>query len=260
MGNIVSSYSAYAAWTWEVLRRRTAYLDYYNSLLLEGFTPVSLNDDTVVLKLPQSYPRAEKFGLLFPANPELDAITANVFWHPKVFKSVMRFHVVEKAHIDPNDKPIFLPKYPTNRTHCRDVNGTHHIRIYGENVWFQLQCNNLHIDTENIYIGVDFNRTTDMEKRIESGRELSAIYNGSRSLNDPIHVPKRIELHKQSMIAYDIKTAGGTWNDVAVALHGKEILNLNPDEFKKYWQSGRNALKRAEAFIYGDYLRILDQN
>ena len=255
-----TSWKAYAAWTWEVLRRLPDYITYYESLVLRGFQPELFGENSIIITQSTRFEGLEKFGLLYPANPALSAEKSHVFWHPIALDSVMRFHIIDEADIDPNDPPILISNYPANRTHYRDENGTHHIRFLGENFWFQIRSDDLILDTENVYIGIDFNRVSGVNKRVDSTKEFCGIYDGSISINELIHVPKRHELFQQSLLAYDVKIAGGTWNDVAVALHGEEILKLNPDEFQRYWQSGRNAFNRAESYIYGDFLKILHLN
>ncbi|MCF6275015.1 MAG: hypothetical protein L3J05_04550 [Robiginitomaculum sp.] len=194
------------------------------------------------------------------ANPKLDAEKANVFWHPNVFKSVVRFHIVDADSIDDKSQYIKLLDYPAHRTHFRGADGSYHIRFMGENFWFQMQCGSIDLTDENVLIGVAFNRISDMEKRAKTASELFGIYDGSISKSEPLHLPKRVDLNQICMIAYDVRTAGGTWKDVMIALFGKETIENSGDEYEKYWQTSRNAYTRARRYIYGDFLKILGNN
>jgi len=172
----------------------------------------------------------------------------------------MRFHLVDADNIEDKSQYIKLSDYPATRTHFKGADGSYHIRFLGENFWFQMQCDDIDLTHENVYIGVECNRILDIKKRVKTVSNLFGIYDGSISKSEPLHVPNRVDLNTKSMVAHDIRAAGGTWKDVVIALFGKEILENSTDEYEKYWQSGRNANTRARRHIYGDILKFLDQN
>jgi hypothetical protein len=254
------AWNAYAAWTWEVSRRHPKYIKLYNSLVDKGLETAKLGDGTLKVIASRSYPELEKWGLSLPANPAYDAHKANVFWHPNAFKSVMRFHIVDADNVDDKSQYIKLSDYPAARTHFKGADGSYHIRLMGKNFWFQMQCDDINLTHENVLIGVEFNRISDMERRAKTASELFGIYDGSISKNELLHLPKRVDLNQICMIAYDVREAGGTWKDVMIAIFGKETIENSGDEFEKYWQSSRNADTRAKRYIYGDFLKILDNN
>jgi len=252
--------NAYGAWTWETLRRIPDYIKLYNSLVKLGFSEGNLGQKACKIIASRSFSELEEWGLLLPANPKYHADKANVFWHPNVFKSVVRFHVIPDADIDPKHKPIQLSKFPAHITHFCDMDGSYHIRFMGEKFWFQIQCDNLKTVDEYAYIGLKFNRAIDPERRIKTVSEMYGIYNKTIPLTADLHVPRQLDLHKKSVLAYDVRTAGGTWKDVIIALNGEKILNESVDYFNSRKEDARNKYNRAEAFINGDYLAILNRN
>lgn len=201
--------NAYASWTWEVSRRHPKYIKLYNSLVNKGLETVKLGDVTRKIIASRAYPELEEWGLLLPANPAFDAEKANVFWHPNVFKSVVRFHIVDGGNVDDKSQYIKLSDYPATRTHFRGADGSYHIRFMGENFWFQMQCNDMDLSNENVLIGVAFNRITDMEKRAKTASELFGIYDGSISKSEPLHLPKRVDLNQICMVAYALERREG---------------------------------------------------
>ena len=253
-------WNAYAAWTWEVLRRHPKYIKLYNSLVDKGLETVKLGGNTLQITAERAYSELEEWGLLLPANPAFDAHKANVFWHPNVFKSVVRFHIVDEKNVVDKGQYIKLSDYPASRTHFKGADGSCHIRFMGENFWFQMQCDNINLTHEDILIGVEFNRISDMEKRAKTASELFSIYDGSISLSKPLHVPNRVDLHKKSVIAYDVRVGGGTWKDVVIALNHPKIFEENDKIIKAKREDARNSYNRGKAFIEGDYLAILDRN
>lgn len=254
-----TSWLAYASWTWEVLRRNPDYISYYNALKNKGLEFHIIGENIPLIIASKGYPTANKSGLLFPADPELDSLDSHAFWHPDPMKSVVRFHVVDAADIDRRNKPIQLSKFPARQTHFLDANGTYHIRLLGENFWFQMQCDGISEIDKNAYIGFENNRVENNDRRAKTMSQLFGIYNGSISLNSPVHVPARLASHQKAMIAHDVQANGGTLLDIVSAFFEAELLVENPDEYRDYTHHAKNALKRAKAYIYGDYLAILDR-
>ncbi len=250
---------AYASWTWEVLRRNFDYISYYKSLKNKGLETHLIGENISLIIASKGYPTANKAGLLVPADPDLDALDSHAFWHPDHMKSAVRFHVVDENDIDRRDKPIQLSKFPAHQTHFLDANGTYHIRLLGENFWFQMQCDNLSKIDENAYIGFENNRVGNYDRRAITQGQIFGIYDGSIPIDNPLHVPARLPSHQKAMIAQDIQQGGGSLLDIVSALFEAELLVRDPDEFKDYTDHAKNALKRARAYIYGDYLAILDR-
>jgi len=257
--NNTTSWLAYASWTWEVLRRNPDYISYYKSLKNKGLETHMIGDDTPLIIASQGYPSAKKMGLLFPADPELGAGLGHAMWHPDVMKSAVRFHVIPRHEVDRRDKPFQLSKFPAHQTHFLDANGTYHIRFLGRNFWFQMQCDGQSEINPNAYIGFENNRVENYDRRLKTQGQIYGVYDGSIALDSRLHLPANLTSHQKSMIAYDIQSRGGSLTDIVSALFEAKLIVKNPDEFKDFSYDAKNALNRAKAFIYGDYLKILDK-
>ena len=173
--------------------------------------------------------------------------------------SAVRFRVIPRHEIDRRDKPIQLLKLPARQTHFLDANGTYHIRLLGQNFWFQMQCDGVSRIDENAYIGFGNNKVGDYVKRLKTQADIYGLYDGSIDLDTPLHVPARLASHQRAMIAYDISMAGGTQKDIAIAIYGADFMAKNAQNIENYKKNTRNAVTRANAYIYGDYLEILDK-
>ena len=250
---------AYASWTWEVLRRNPDYGSYYKALKNKGLVTRFTGEKTPLLIASKGYPTANNAGLLFPVDPNLDALGSHAFWHPDAMKSTVRFHVIDEGEIDRRDKPIQLSKFPARQTHFLDANGTYHIRLLGPNFWFQMQCDGISEIAENAYIGFENNRVENNDRRAKTQAQIFGIYEGSIALDIPLHVPARLPSHQKAMIAHDIRQSGGSLLDIVSALFEAGLIAKNPDEYRDYTDHAKNALKRAKAYISGDYLAILDR-
>ena len=218
-----------------------------------------IGDNTPLFVASQGYPTAKNMGLLFPVDPELDAGLGHAMWHPEAMKSAVRFHVIDEAEIDRREKPMQLSKFQARQTHFLDANGTYHIRLLGENFWFQMQCDGLPEIDPNAYIGFVNNRVENYDRRLKTQGQIYGIYDGSIALDTPLHVPARLASHQRAMLAYDVSMAGGTQKDMAIAIYGADFMAKNAENIENYKKNARNAVARANAYIYGDYLDILDK-
>ena len=149
---------SYASWTWEVLRRNLDYISYYHALKNKGLEEIIESGVCSLVKSSRRFPTANKFGLVAPADPSKYAGDAQVFWHPDVFESVVRFHIIDPSDVKRDQKPIQLSQFSGEKAHFLDAEGTYHIRIMGERFWFQIQCAGITSVPEEAYIGLE--RTT----------------------------------------------------------------------------------------------------
>jgi len=254
-----TTWLSYASWTWEILRRNPDYISYYKSLRNKGFETVSPQNNHALIIAKQHYPTANKFGLLAPADPAKYAGEQAVFWCPKAFSNVVRFHVIDPASINRKNKPIQLSKMKGEKTHFLDANGTYHIRILGEHFWFQLQCDNVEYVDKDAYLGFELNNIGSPEKRFETIKQIGGIYNGSIETNSRLHVPARLEFQQRATLAYDIRTAGGSITDVINAFIEAELVTVDSDKYVDFKDVAQNAYRAAKAYITGDYLKILNR-
>ena len=262
--NSTSSYKitpwlSYAAWTWEVLRRNDDYIGYYKSLRNKGFETRPLTKTTSLTIANQHYPTANKFGLLAPADPTKLAGEQPVFWCPKAFDNVVRFHVIDPASVGRKNKPIQLSKMKGDKTHFLGANGTYHIRILGERFWFQLLCDNVDFVDETAYLGFEINNLGGSDKRFETIKQIGGIYDGSIVMASRLHVPASLQNHLKSTLAYDIRTAGGSITDVINAFLEAGLVTIDPEKYVDFKDVAQNAYRAGKAYINGDYLKILNR-
>lgn len=254
-----TSWLAYASWTWEVLRRNPAYISYYKSLKNKGLEARQIGKNTILILASQGYPTANKFGLLAPADPSIYAGEGAVFWCPKSFYNVVRFHVINPSAVGRKNKPIQLSKFPGEKLHFLDSNGTYHIRLLGERFWFQLQCNDVDFVDEDAYIGFEINDIGNPDKRLETIKQIGGLYDGSIPLDSRLHTPARLEYHRRSTLAYDIRTNGGSISDVVEAFLGAGLVAVDPEKYVDFRDVAQNAYRAGKAYIFGDYLKILNR-
>lgn len=254
-----TSWLSYASWTWEILRRNQGYISYYNALRNKGFETLSPKEKLTLTKANQHYPTANNFGLLAPADPSKFAGEQAVFWCPKAFDNVVRFHVIDPANVGRKKKPFQLSQMKGVKTHFLDANGTYHIRILGERFWFQLQCDNIDFVDENAYLGFEINVLQNPDKRLDTIKQIGGVYDGSLDLASRLHVPARLESHQRSTLAYDIRTAGGSITDVVNAFLETGLVTVDPEKFVDFTNLAQNAFRAGKAYINGDYLKVLNR-
>lgn len=251
---------SYASWTWEILRRYPGYISYYHALKNKGLEDIAeAGGASPFVKSSRRFPTAYKFGLAAPADPSKYAGDTDVFWHPDVFNSVVRFHIIDPLDVKRGQKPIQLSQFKGQKTHFLDADGIYHIRILGERFWFQMQCAGITSVASDAYIGLEMNHLENPDKRLKTFKQIGGIYDGSLSLDSRLHVPARLEYHQRSTLAYDIRENGGTILDVVNAFISTGLVAENPDKFVDFKDVAQNAYRAGKAYIYGDYLKILNR-
>lgn len=248
-----------ASWAWEILRRNPDYITYYAALKNKAVETTFLSDGSVSLKGLHNYPTATKFGLLAPADPSKYAGDTAILWSPKAFHSVVRFHVIDPSSISKASHFVQLSKLAGQKTHFIDASGTYHIRVLGERFWFQMQCADTQYVAPDAYIGFEINDLENPDKRLETIKEIGGIYDGSIAIDARLHVPARLENHQKFTLAYDIRTAGGTVSDVILAFIEVGLLIEDPRKYVDFNNAARYAFRAAKAYVYGDYLKILNR-
>ena len=179
-----------------------------------------------------------------------------VLWHPNVFKSTVRFHIIEPHMMKKGGSYLQLSKIEGQKLHFLGADNVYYVRIIGERYWFQLRCENVEYVAPDAYLGLEMNSLLCPEKRLKTIKELSDIYSGNYNETTRFHLPARLQSHLKSILAYDIRAAGGSVLDVVNAFKAAKFIEENPDKFVDHHQTAMNAYRAGKAYIMGDYLKI----
>jgi len=255
-----------AVWAWEFLRRNDAYRqDYVDAL---SYLPKieRLESGSRLITGERRYRAARKWGLLFFANPDLNAMRAHVFWRPSLFPATIPVSLrdsereQERARYSgkSNSDTVILSRLCCRRILFESVNQSRHIVLHARRLWLQLYCDSAHPIDDNAVINFRFDGATHANKRMNSLKQLFDLHRSmGRKISDIGYI-RNANTFREALIALDIHGMGGSYQDIAKSLYGR-------DRVEKDWENGcsslkqkaRRALKRGRRYRDGKYLELL---
>ena len=246
-----------AAWAWECLRRNPSYRKEYFSITNRMLHRVRLHAGGELIRLRHPHQGADKWGLNLYEDPRLCANHAQVFWHPEVFHKML--NVVITTSKKPNNVTTsFKLSDLCVRKSILDWPGQPwQVRVFAKGVWFQLQSQEPLVILESSRLEIKLCGMDDARTRLITTGELVALFEGMVS-NNPGHVPTNNRLLKRYLTAYDIKSGGGTYRDIAIALDGIERVKEDWNPAACYLKDrARRAFKKGKSLVEGEYLTLL---
>ncbi len=247
-----------AAWSWEVLRRNPDYIRDYNALTHFMPAPVILNTGGYLIREMRYCAIANKWGLLFMANPALNAIDANVFWNPNVFPAALPVVLKPITPEIERTKGRGILNLQTRRVIFDALDGTRHILLCGERFWIQLYCENCELIGENAMIESTINIVDGAQRKLDTAAQLLSLYKNAGGKLNLIGRNYKSSKLADAIIALDVKSKNGSYRDIAIALEGE-------DSVQKHWRStgcrqkdhAKTTLRRGQIYIAGKYLDLL---
>lgn len=255
-----------AAWAWEFLRRNADYRRDCRHALNTLPTPFTLSSGASFLKLEQTFPAAQKWGLLTFADPKKHAIDANVFWRPDLLAGAVRVRLTEiesdGEESSRSEETIILSALKTRRVILDTPDSIRHIVLNGNRFWIQLFCDSDLPSGENAEIGIRIDSTRYMRRRLDTAAQLLSLYRSNDGKLSLIGRRQNSNTLVNALTAFDIwngfERPKGDLKDIAEAIVGKARVNAD-------WGVNDRALKaqikrslaRAERLIGGEYRAFL---
>lgn len=257
-----------AAWAWEGLRRNPAYRQLY--LSSRSFDPekIKLASGAHILRSYRRHREAEKWGLLYPANPGLSAFEAKVIWHPDVLAGALdvrlsRAHHMENDAQDAHDT-IILSTIQSRRLIYEMADGTRHILLNGKRFWVQLQCRPPAPIGEQSAVSIHIDGAEHGMRRIDTIRQLFALHRSAGGKMSLIGRKKNSRKLEKSLCAYDIaygfERPKGDLKDVALMINGPARIQVDwAKDNRALKQQARRAIASGKALVSGGYRDLLSQ-
>ncbi|PHR54826.1 MAG: hypothetical protein COA43_16140 [Robiginitomaculum sp.] len=250
-----------AAWSWEYLRRNENYLRDWRCLRHQRPDCIALITGGILYRENGKCRLAEKWGLLFMADPTLDAVHANVFWKPRYLPSSIPISlspIIEGVERKYDESKLLLCDLKTRRVLFETIDRTRHIRLCGERFWIQLFCKDNKLVGENGYVSIHMLGDNGSLRTMDSATQLLSLYRNAGGKIGCIGRVKNPTKHIESIIALDIHAKGGSFRDIAVAFEGVNYVRDN------WFSTGcrlkdraKTCLRRGQEYVDGKYLELL---
>lgn len=233
-------------WAWEFLRRNPDYENEY-SCHANGALKQRREGNLDIYNLQRPEPEAEKWGLIFFADPDNNSQTAPVFWTMEANPRVIGVETVPRQKGDPKSllNTIFdLRLFGATRIHLTDGYGKEHLLLLRGNRVVQMHCEGhtlLNGDVELRFILEGFGS---LDAKIDTIRRLAQLYDKNSGANPTLRdgwSSKTASL-RDALIALDVYQTGGNHVDTAVAIYGQQAVD---DQYYNSDSSLKNKMYRA---------------
>ncbi len=249
-------------WAWECLRRNPDYARDFRCNLPGRPRAMTLTSSAALLRQRRRFLDAEKWGLLTFADPAVPAPQADVFWTREALPGGIDVALSRvsgaDAQTDIDGDIILLHKIDCRRTILETANGAQHILLDGTRFWVQLNAAQSTMIGDRGAVAIHIDGARHANKKLKSGAQLLELYRRTDGRLSAITARRNAKKIHKALIAYDIKAAGGSYKDIAIALVGEARV-------KEDWIGGRRHLKDrakrafepAQELIDGGYRRLL---
>ena len=256
-----------AAWAWDMLRENKGYHHDCVKGLKHAPTLVELENGCRLLIGNRRYNKARKWGLLFFVDPDLNAMEADVFWKPSYYPATVHVRLgrpqddtqTDNRNFGRTSDTVMLQDFCCRRTLFESINGSRHIVLKSRRYWFQLYCDSPHPIDDKALVEFRVDGGLHSNKRMNSMRQIIALHRSRGGKISQIGYRRNTERLQKYLTALRIKSQGGDYRDIAIALEGLEFV-------KAEWFAGYSPLKQKMYRIYknareyrdGKYLSLLE--
>ncbi len=240
---------------WEFLRRDPKYEASYRAECVQPIQQsLSFSDNT---RFPSNNSSAADWNLVRFENPALDALSANVFWQPKICRTVI---------------PLLATTYPTREVHrgpwfsesvCRvtkhiDVKGRFHVLFAQEGRFLQLEILGSR-DLRNVRLTMDVLLSADrVRDRLNALRRLNDFIAHGVLRPQLYPVERRARRLAQVLQAFDGWRADASHREIARAIFGETRVAAEwrePSGRLRDWV--RRTLRTGRRLVNGGYVSLL---
>ncbi|WP_438727868.1 transcriptional regulator domain-containing protein [Parasphingorhabdus sp. DH2-15] len=255
-----------AAWAWEFLRRNEDYRRDFRLSHAGLPAPVALTSGATLFRSRRTIPEAEQWGLLAFADPDKQAIDANVFWRPDIVAGAVRVRLthmpVDDVPIDEMSDIIVLSALKTRRIILDTCDGTRHIVLNGRRFWIQLFCDNDAPVGEFTEVDIRLDGAKHLGRRLDTATQLLSLHRSTGGKLSLIGRRQNSNALSNAIIAHDIwngfERVKGSMKDIADATFGAVRVNADWGQNDRAMKAQiRRSLARADRLIGGEYRSFL---
>lgn len=238
-------------WAWEFLRRNPEFqMAWWQSR--DTFEITFSNSTLTIIHARTDALAAENWGCFYTDAPDIDARSANVFWSPAHFATILHMHAVS-TDARSNMAPFDLRQQTCPASLLFAADSTQHLLFHGRGHGIQLAVSGASL-LEPVHLLADpvFN-VGEARQRLEALARFNDFVAG---LPPPVG-RKAMRLGK-ILQALDGSLAGAPHRDIAVALFGTERVEADwNDPGQNLRDRVRRAVKRGRDLMSGGYLKFL---
>ena len=183
-----------------------------------------------------------------------------MFWKPSFYPATVRVRLGDPYDDEQDDQRNFgrvsdcvlLQEFCCRRALFESINGSRHIVLKSRRYWFQLYCDSPHPIDDKALIEFRIDGGLHSNKRIKTIHQIIALYRDRGGRISQIGYRRNTERLEQYLMALKIKRHGGEYRDIAIAIMGKEFVDLE-------WGDGHSPLKQKVRRLYKNACEYRDR-
>lgn len=247
------------AWAWEFLRRNPDYRRAYR-IGSDGFRNcIPLNLGGQIVRMRKRQPVAERWGLCLFENPDICANKAHIFWHPDYLSETLSVLLkpVKDGELSLSDI-LSVSDIPVRKSFLEMPGLPRQIRLFGEGFWMQLRTQDGLAFNENCRLEIQLRRLDTAGLRLKTAQNLLSILQTKSRVDLPVGTLPNARNLQRYLTAYDVRQAGGSYRDIAIALEGKTRVEEDWDSVSRYLKDrSKRAFLRGKSYVERDYIKLL---
>jgi len=185
-------------------------------------------------------------------------LEADLFWHRQAFARVLRAYVRRRR--DPGFGAIVaLGDLHCLRTVLKTVDGEQHLLLRDRRRVIQLLCRGADLRTDPFALELVVDGFPEIEGRLRLLKAMADVYRERRVGGGNGAWTVEATRHRDALAALDRRTAGWSYREIAVSLHGEEAVRrdwTNPDRTLK--NRVIRSVKRGLRLRDGGYRALLE--
>lgn len=243
-------------WAWEYLRRNK---EFQRDATVRGAEDISelpapCPGDIRILRPRASQVFAERWGLIFMPDPELDGFSANAVWSHYVFPDQVEVHCTPRSPGENCD--IWDRTVPHCQiTHVTDGSAREYLLVRGKGCVAQVRCTGMSmLSIEPVRTKLQISDMEAYERRLRVQKEAMKLYGDGPDTSMPLWT-KKTEILRNGLVALDCLQIGMRHRDIAAVIYGKDAVDTHwGDDCSSIRSQLRYVIRKAEGLRDGGYL------
>ena len=247
----------YAGFAWDYLRRNSDYARDFEKTLSTDILKVSaaarqFRYETDTDKL------AHRWGLECFESPKSTGLDALVIWRQDAFPGALSVHYHKNAAQNYGADSFKLSNFDCSKQHYAKADGTRISVIKSADFWLQISGKPKDIEDEDQPFSVLIDGGKGARRRIDALRQLTSLSRDGVENFKLLGRQKAFLKLRNALVSHDIRTDGGSYKDVAIALFGLEEVASDWEASGGYLKGrARRSCQFAEKMIAQDYQDLL---
>jgi len=240
-------------WAWEYARRNHAFRRDAKTRNPDDIAEKTVCHEIRVLRPRTTQTLAERWGLIFMPDPDLNGFEADAVWSHYVFPDQVEVNCTPRKPAQSCD--IWDRTVPNCKiSHITDRAGREYLLLRGKGCVAQVRCTGMSLmSIEPVRMKLQISDMDAYEQKLKIQQEAMKVYGDGPDTSEPLWT-KTTQLLRNGLVALDCLDAGMKQRDIAAILYGADAVADDwGDDSSSLRSQLRYVIKKAEGLRDGGY-------